>query len=122
MQALQNNRPTLALGALLLCLFSLSGSACAHEQGSIGAMLARSHVTGRVAVRAVPPGTGRQAGLEPGDEIVAIDGKDVQTFSSDEEVRQALRGDVGTKVVLTVKREGARRQITVERGGKLQEK
>lgn len=122
MQGLRNNRPALALGALLLCLFAFLESACAHEQGSIGAMLSRNHVTGRVAVRAVPPGTGRQAGLEPGDEIVAIDGKDVQSFASDEEVRQALRGDVGTKVVLTVKRQGARRQIAVERGGKLQDK
>lgn len=99
------------------------GAACAAtEQGSIGVMLVRNHVSGRVSVRTVPPGTGQKAGLEPGDEIVAIGGKPVSAFANDEEVRKALRGDVGSKVKLTVLREGARREIEVERGGRLEDK
>lgn len=101
---------------------SFSVACAATEQGSIGAMLVRNHVNGRVSVRTVPPGTGQRAGLEPGDEIVAIEGKPVSGFANDEEVRKALRGDVGTKVKLTVVREGARREIEVERGGRLEDK
>ena len=85
-------------------------------------MLVRNHVSGRVSIRTVPPGTGQRAGLAPGDEIVAIDGKPMTAFPTDEDVRKALRGDVGTKVKLTVVREGARREIEVERGGRLEEK
>jgi C-terminal processing protease CtpA/Prc len=108
----------LLAGSLLLS----AAVGCAHEQGSIGAMLARSRTTGRVTVRSVPPGTGQRAGLEPGDEIVAIDGKDVHALGSEDEVRRALRGDVGTKVKLTVVRDGVRRDVVVERGGGLMEK
>ncbi len=56
-----------------------------------------------------------RAGLEPGDEIVAVDGKDVRKMSP-AEVRAALRGPVGTKVKLEVERGGARREVLVERG------
>ncbi len=125
MQALQkrgfsavSTRARIVAGTLLLSV----ASGCAHEQGSIGAMLSRNHTTGRVTVRNVPPGTGQRAGLEPGDEIVAIDGKDIHELGSDEEVRKALRGDVGTRVKLTVVRDGARRDLVVERGGGLMEK
>ncbi len=91
--------------------------ACASRPvGSIGVELARDHVTGRVRVYQAPPGTGQRAGLEPGDVILAIDGKDIHSFASDDDVRKALRGDVGTRVKLTVERSGARREIEVERG------
>jgi S1-C subfamily serine protease len=84
--------------------------------GSIGAVLGKRHGDGRVYVRDVPAGmTGAEAGLEPGDEIVAIDGRDVRTMST-EDVQGALRGKIGTTVVLTVDRAGARRDVPVRRG------
>ncbi len=109
-------------GAFIVFVACFAAACAATEQGSIGVMLVRNHANGRVSIRTVPPGTGQRAGLEPGDEIVAIEGKPVSGFSSDEEIRKALRGDVGTKVKLTVLREGARREIEVERGGRLEEK
>ncbi|HAV78754.1 MAG TPA: hypothetical protein DCX53_15500 [Anaerolineae bacterium] len=45
------------------------------------------------------------AGLRPGDQIIAIDGEDMSTYSP-EEARQRVLGPEGTKVVLTVAREG----------------
>ncbi|HKJ40210.1 MAG TPA: S41 family peptidase [Anaerolineales bacterium] len=45
------------------------------------------------------------AGLRPGDMIIAIDGEDMTGFSP-EQARQRVLGPEGTKVVLTVAREG----------------
>lgn len=45
------------------------------------------------------------AGLRPGDMIIAIDGEDMTGFTP-EEARQRVLGEAGTKVVLTVAREG----------------
>jgi carboxyl-terminal processing protease len=46
-----------------------------------------------------------QAGVEPGDRILAIDGKSTKGISMDG-AQAAIRGPVGTKVVLTIKRTG----------------
>ena len=78
--------------------------------------LARDQKTGRVRVFEAPPGTGQRAGLAAGDLIIAIDGKDVHDFKSNDDVRAALRGKVGTRVRLTIERDGERREIEVERG------
>jgi carboxyl-terminal processing protease len=99
--------PWLALAIVAAC----GGS----TTGSIGAQLGHRD-DGRLFVREAPPEmTGAKAGLEPGDEILAIDGRDVGALS-DEEIRNALRGRVGTRVRLTVKRDGAKRDVEVERG------
>lgn len=88
-----------ALSVALFCLLA----ACSSAPGTIGATLGKQP-DGRLFVRAVPPGQGAaQAGLEVDDEIVAIDGKDVRGLTP-EEVRQAVRGDLGSTMVLTVVR------------------
>ena len=46
-----------------------------------------------------------EAGLKPGDQIIAIDGKDM-TGTPPEEARQKVLGPAGTQVTLTVAREG----------------
>jgi C-terminal processing protease CtpA/Prc len=56
-----------------------------------------------------------KAGLEEGDEIVEIEGRPAAGMSADE-VHKALRGEVGTVVVLRVARRGLARDIKVERG------
>lgn len=82
--------------------------------GTIGAALGKRK-DGRVFVRAAPPGEGAaQAGLEVDDEIVAIDGRDVRTMN-EQDIRRAVRGDVGTKFAVTIVRHGARRDVTVTR-------
>lgn len=62
-----------------------------------------------------------RAGLEVGDEILAIDGRAVQEMSQ-EEIRRAVRGDVGTTLLLTVERGGQRRDVKVERSPLLADK
>lgn len=47
-----------------------------------------------------------EAGVEAGDKIVKIDGSSTRDMTLDDAVKK-LRGDVGTKIVLTVIREGA---------------
>ena len=63
----------------------------------------------------MPPGQGAErAGLAVDDEILLIDGKDVRAMSQ-EDVRRAVRGDVGSKMVLTVLRGTKKREVEVVR-------
>ena len=66
-------------------------------------------------IRSTPPGQGAsQAGLEIDDEIVAIDGVEVRTMSEND-VRRAVRGDLGSTLVVTIVRKGTRRDVVVTR-------
>lgn len=97
------------LSAIFLLL-----AACASEPGTIGAALGK-RADGRMFVRSTPPGQGAaEAGLMIDDEIVAIDGKDVKAMS-EEDVRRAVRGDLGSSLVVTIVREGQKREVTVKR-------
>ncbi len=53
-----------------------------------------------------------QAGLRYGDQIIAIDGKSSETWNSDQ-VRDRLRGELGTEVKVTVRRASNVEPITV---------
>ncbi len=55
-----------------------------------------------------------KAGVEQGDEVTAIDGKEVSAMTPDE-VHQALAGAVGTKVKLTIVRDGQTLRFDVQR-------
>ena len=84
--------------------------------GSIGAVLAKSHNDGRLYVREAPPDMGAaKAGVQPGDEVIAVDGKPVLEMSPDD-IHKALIGAVGTKVGVTVLRNGESLTFAVERG------
>jgi carboxyl-terminal processing protease len=55
------------------------------------------------------------AGLRYGDQIISIDGKSTETWNSDQ-VRDNLRGELGTEVKVTVRRAGAEPvTVTLER-------
>lgn len=94
----------------------LGASGCGSTQtGSIGAVVGRQPDK-RHFIRSVPQGmAGAKAGLEVDDELLAIDGRDVRGMSTEDLVK-ALRGDVGSTVVLTISRRGHKRDIKVERG------
>jgi carboxyl-terminal processing protease len=70
---------------------------------------------GRVFARDVPVGLpAARAGLRVGDEVVAIDGRAVQTMTPDQ-VDEAFRGPAGTVVVLRVHRHGDEMDIPIKR-------
>jgi C-terminal processing protease CtpA/Prc len=105
----------LALPALLL--FAVLGLACASRwNGSVGAVLGKNNHDGRLFVREAPPEMGAaKAGVQPGDEVTAIDGKPVSQLTADD-VHKALAGAVGSKVKLTVLRAGQSLTFDIERG------
>ncbi len=99
------------LGAVLIAFVT---SCASPPPGTIGALLGK-RTDGRLFVRGIPPGQGAdRAGLEVEDEIVAIDGHPVGEMSQDD-VKRAVRGDVGSTLLLTVERAGQKREVKVER-------
>ena len=80
-------------------------AAAAGQQqfGGIGVLM--KNIPGHPTVLRVLDGPGRAAGLKPGDEIVAIDGKPT-TGKTFEQVRNSIRGPQGSSVRITVKRPG----------------
>ena len=57
---------------------------------------------------------GQKAGLQEGDEILAVDGVSVKEMAFDE-VAAHVRGEVGTNVVLTIMRNNTNQDITITR-------
>jgi C-terminal processing protease CtpA/Prc len=97
----------------MACLLLLM-IACAPQRGTIGAVLAQD-ANQHLFVREVPDGLGAdKAGLEPGDEILTIDGHDARAMSV-AGVHDALAGEVGEPVRLTVIRRGNVVRLTVKR-------
>jgi carboxyl-terminal processing protease len=66
---------------------------------------------GWITIVAPLPGTpAERAGVQPGDRIVAIDGKSTEGFTTDD-ARAAIRGKPGTKIVLEIERPGVPMRI-----------
>jgi C-terminal processing protease CtpA/Prc len=94
---------------------------CASAPGTIGAALGQTEEH-RLFVRATPEGQGAaRAGLVPGDEILLLDGKSVRAMSP-EDVRRAVRGDVGSTLVVTLVRDGKTMEVKIVRTPLLAEK
>jgi C-terminal processing protease CtpA/Prc len=89
-------------------------AACGADRGTIGALLAQTPDQ-RLVVREVPPNLAAgQAGLQPGDELLLIDGRDVRELD-ERGVHQVLAGNVGDPVKLTLLREGRVVRVTLRR-------
>lgn len=100
--------------AAALTLFALGLGACGASRGTIGAVLAKD-ADGRLFVRDVPAGlAAEQAGVEPGDEILLIDGRDARALGA-RGVHEALSGTVGEPVKLTLVRKGEIVRVTLRR-------
>ena len=94
------------------CLGEIVG--CVSDIGTIGALLGE-RPDGRLFVRTTPPGlASARQGVEPGDEILLIDGKDVRQMG-EHELYRSLSGDVGTTVKLTLVRGEAVIRVTLVR-------
>ena len=97
-----------------LALLAMTAS-CSAGVGSVGAVLAQEGDSGALYVREVPSGLAAdEAGLVPGDEIIMIEGRYVRDLDTSG-VRALLRGEPGTRVVLTVVRGEEVRRVEVKR-------
>ena len=103
-----------SLAALALACGVLAAGCLPPDRGTIGAVLAQTPDQ-RLVLREVPAelAAGR-AGLQPGDELLLIDGRDVRELDATG-VHQALIGDVGDPVKLTLLREGRVIRVTLRR-------
>ncbi len=83
--------------------------------GSVDAVFRyRSQENTTVVYEVRPKSSSKEAGLKPGDLLLAVDGKDV-TNAPYGMIRAALRGPVGTKAKLTVKRDEKILDFEIER-------
>src|SRR6185503_2841952 len=86
------------LGAVLLF-------GCTPDRGTIGAVLTQT-TDQRLVLHEVPPNLAAgRAGLQPGDELLLIDGRDVRELD-ERGVHRALSGQLGDPVKLTLLRDG----------------
>ena len=89
---------------------------CASWDGSVGAVFARDNPSGRVFVRDAPPDMGAaRAGVQVGDELLAVDGLGVKAMSADD-IHKKMVGKVGSNVKLQVRRDGQVLDFVVQRG------
>jgi carboxyl-terminal processing protease len=63
-------------------------------------------------VSPMPGSPAEEAGLEPGDQIIAVDGEDMTGIDGNLVIRQ-VRGPAGSQVELTIQREGESEPLTV---------
>lgn len=102
---------------LLLLSILLVGCATGVDRwtGSVDAVFRyRSKDNSTVIFKVRPESASAAANLTAGDVLLAVDGVDI-TGSSYQEIREALRGPVGTWAVLTVRRGSETVEIEVER-------
>ncbi len=87
-----------------LALLLMGGCGSPAVIGSIGVRARREPTSGRVFLLDVPEGLGgASAGLEPGDEVLAIDGIPVAELTA-RSFSRVVRGPIGTRVRLTIRR------------------
>ncbi|MCP4599482.1 MAG: S41 family peptidase [Proteobacteria bacterium] len=79
----------------------------ADTKGRFGGVGVEVGIKGSVLTVIVPisGSPAERAGIQPGDQIVAIEGKPTQTMSI-ENVARLIRGEPGTKVTITLQRQG----------------
>jgi len=94
----------------------LDNNRLAGSFGDIGVDVARNDVGQFVIARVYHDNPAETARVMAGDIITDIDGKSVDIAAPDDsEVLAAVRGDVGSKVILGLERNGARLQVEVIR-------
>ena len=86
--------------------------------GGVGAILSRPEEGGPIILEPIPGNPAELAGIQFGDELLAVDGVDVTAEMTVQAVADMIRGEKGTAVVLTVLHEGSNQSddIEIERG------
>jgi carboxyl-terminal processing protease len=81
----------------------------------IGVVVQQDVTTGEViAVTPYENGPGYAAGIRAGDRIIAVNGQSILEMTLEESV-SLIRGEEGTSVVVTIKRDGVTKDLTVTR-------
>lgn len=84
-------------------------------QGSYGGIGAKVELNkGKLVLLPFPEGPASDAGVLPNDEIVEIDGEEIKPGATPDSIELKLRGEIGTKVKLTLHRLGESEAIKVE--------
>ena len=103
-----------ALAVTTLALSATALPGCAPDRGTIGAVIGQTPDR-ELILRDVPPTLAAgKAGLQPGDQLLLIDGRDVRELD-ERGVHQALSGEVDDPVKLTLLREGRVIRVTLKR-------
>ncbi len=86
--------------------------------GGIGATLTRPEDGGPIFLEPIPGNPAESAGIQSGDELLAIDGTAVTPEMSVADAANMIRGEKGTTVTLTVRHPGQDEpvEVTIERG------
>ncbi len=79
----------------------------------IGALVKQADGGGILIVETFENSPARKAGLQKGDVIVSVDGKDITKMSLEEAI-MLVRGPAGTTVTLTIRRKGKEKPFDVE--------
>jgi C-terminal processing protease CtpA/Prc len=88
--------------------------ACAHQRGTVGAKFKRDS-DGHLYVREAPEGLGAaRAGMQVGDEVILIDGRDVRPLT-EQQLHAIMSGDRGSVVHFTVLRGNEVERLAVAR-------
>ena len=106
----------IVLMGLLISILTI-GCAASYNQweGSLDAQFAYRESEGIIFVHEVKPDTfSQEAGLKPGDLLIAIDKQEMKGATL-KQFLNALRGPVGTTVVLTIQRGEETFDLPVER-------
>ncbi|MCA9875178.1 MAG: S41 family peptidase, partial [Anaerolineales bacterium] len=82
--------------------------------GGIGALLTRPEEGGPIVLEPIPGNPAEKAGVRLGDVLVAVDGVEITADTSVTAVRDMVRGEKGTVVVLTVIHEGETESVDLE--------
>jgi carboxyl-terminal processing protease len=84
--------------------------------GGIGAFIQRDEQN-RPTLDPMPDQPAEKAGVQKGDILVAIDGVPIAAEMTNDDIVKLIRGEIGTKVTITVERAGAEKplDITIER-------
>ena len=77
-------------------------------------ILSSEDIEGFRIMSVTPGGPAEEAGVQKDDVLIGVDGKDVRQSDANQ-VRNLVRGEEGTDVVLTVLREEAELELTVQR-------
>jgi carboxyl-terminal processing protease len=84
--------------------------------GGIGAFIQRDE-QGQVILDPMPAQAAEKAGVLKGDILVAVDGQPIANETATDDIIKLIKGEIGTKVILTIERAGADKplDITIER-------